>query len=288
MKLSTRCLIPALSALCLATPAVAAPGLWEVRDDDSAIWIFGSFHILPAGLEWRTEQFDSILADADKIVFEADVRLAAMAEVGGEAFARGIYVDGTLLTDVIDEDLERQLRDFAGEIGMQLGPVLAMRPWMATNTISIAALAAEGYNEQGVEFELQPEIDDDRLVFLETGEQQLDVLAGAPEDEQVAMLKSTLDEMHTLPKVMDKMLGHWSAGTADMMADMFLMEMGGFETDFLDRLIYDRNRNWMAPLETMLAENEQNLVIVGAAHLVGDDSVLDLLEKAGYSVERIQ
>ncbi|WEK06385.1 MAG: TraB/GumN family protein [Candidatus Devosia phytovorans] len=288
MKLSPRCLIPALAALGLASPALAAPGLWEVRDQDSVLWIFGSFHILPEGLEWRTELFDTILADADKVVFEADVGPQAMAAVGGAAFARGIYVDGTLLTDVIGDDLEVQLRDYAGEVGLQLGPILAMKPWMATNTLSVAALAAEGYNEQGVELLLQPEIERDRLVFLETGKQQLDVLAGAPEEEQVAMLQSTLDEMHTLPKVMTKMLDHWSAGTADLLADMFLMEMGGFETAFMDRLIYDRNRNWIPPLEAMLEENQNNLVIVGAAHLVGDDSVLDLLEKAGYTVERVQ
>ena len=38
----------------------------------------------------------------------------------------------------------------------------------------------------------------------------------------------------------------------------------------------------------MLAQDRENLVIVGAAHLIGDGSVLDLLEKAGYDVERIQ
>lgn len=288
MKLSTRCLLPALAALGLASPALAAPGLWEVRDDDSVLWIFGSFHILPEGLDWRTELFDTVLQDADKVVFEADVGPQAMAEVGGEAFARGIYVDGTLLTDVIGADLEAQLRDYAGEIGLQLGPILAMKPWLATNTISVAAMMAEGFSEQGVELQLQPELDMERMVFLETGEEQLDVLAGASEEEQVAMLQATMDEMPNLPKVVTKMLSHWSNGTTEVMADMFLMEMGGFETAFMDRLIYDRNRNWIPPLETMLAENENNLVIVGAAHLVGEDSVLDLLEKAGYAVERVQ
>ena len=45
------------------------------------------------------------------------------------------------------------------------------------------------------------------------------------------------------------------------------VEMGGFETAFLDRLIYARNRKWLGPLESMLAENRENMVIVGAAHL---------------------
>lgn len=288
MKLSTRCLIPAFAALGMTAPALAAPGIWEVRDDDSKIWLFGSFHILSEGLEWRTELFDSVLADADKVVFETDTGPKAMAKIGADAFVRGIYVDGTLLTDVIDDDLEAQLREQARLIGMQLGPVLAMKPWMATNAISVAALAADGYGQEGVEFQLQPDLPPERLAFLETGDQQLEVLAGAPEDEQIAMLKSTLDELDTQAKVMDKMIHSWANGTPERLAQMFMVEMGGFETAFLDRLLYARNRNWIAPLETMLADNQQNLVVVGAAHLIGDGSVLDLLEQAGYQIERIQ
>lgn len=288
MKLSTRHLLPLIASIGLAAPAHAAPGLWEVRDADSSIWLFGSFHVLPEGTEWRTEKFDGILADADKVVFETDISPTAIAQIGGAAFARGIYTDGTLLTDVIDDDLEAQLRDEAALIGMQLGPVLAMKPWMATNVISVAALAGSGYDQQGVEFILEPEIAPERLAFLETGDEQLEVLAGASEDEQIAMLKATLDELDTLPKLMEKMVGNWADGTPERLAEMFLMEMGGFETAFLDRLLYARNKNWMTPLETMLADNQENLVVVGAAHLIGDGSVLDLLEKAGYTVERVQ
>jgi uncharacterized protein YbaP (TraB family) len=288
MKLSVRHLIRAVVMLGLTMPVHAAPALWEVRDSDSAIWLFGSFHILPEGTPWRTPLFDKILADADGVVLETDIGPVAMAEIGAAAFARGIYVDGTLLTDVIDDELETQLRQHAENIGMPLGPVLAMRPWLATNAIAIAALAAEGFADQGVEYALQPELADERLTFLETGSQQLDVLAGAPEDEQIALLRATLDELGELPKLMTKMLTSWSNGTPDELSELFLMEMGGFDEAFMERLIYARNRAWMAPMRAMLASNEENLVIVGAAHLIGDGSVLDLLQDAGYRIERIQ
>ena len=94
-------LLGLLMGISAAAPAVAAPAMWEVRDADSVIWLFGSFHVLPENLEWRTPLFDQTLADADKIVFEADVRPGAMAELAAEAFARGIYTDGKLLSDFI-------------------------------------------------------------------------------------------------------------------------------------------------------------------------------------------
>ena len=290
MKPTARCLLAAMAALLplISLPAWAAPAMWEIRDEDSAIWLFGSFHVLPEDTVWRTDLFDSILGDAERVVFEADVRPSAVAQLGAEAFVRGVYVDGTMLTDGLDETIEGQLRDKAAAIDLPMGPILAMRPWMATNTITLQALAVQGYRAEGVEFLLQPQLPEARLGFLETGGQQLDVLAGAPEAEQIAMLTTTLQQLDALPKLMDKMLASWTDGTPENLGDLFLMEMGGFETAFLDRLIYARNRNWMTPLEAMLAENQENLVIVGAAHLIGDGSVLDLLDRAGYEVERIQ
>lgn len=278
----------ALTGLCLIGQACAAPAMWEIRDGDSAIWLFGSFHVLPEGAAWRTELFDQVLAEADRVVFEADVRPAAVAQVGAEAFVRGIYTDGSILTASLTPEIEAELRDKAAAISLPMGSIMAMRPWMATHTITLQALVAEGYDAKGVEFLLQPELADTRLSFLESGAEQLDVLAGAPEDEQVAMLVATLQQLDGLPKLMDKMLSNWTQGTPEALGDLFLMEMGGFETAFLDRLIYARNQRWMTPLETMLAENQDNLVIVGAAHLIGEGSVLDLLEQAGYDIERIQ
>lgn len=272
----------------VSLPVLAAPAMWEIRDDDSTIWLFGSFHVLPEGTAWRTELFDGVLTEAQQVVFEADIRPAAVAQLGAEAFVRGVYVDGTLLTDRLDDAVESLLREKAAAIGLPMGSILAMRPWMATNTITIQALAAEGYRADGVEFVLQPDLQEGRLGFLESGLQQLDVLAGAPEDEQVAMLAATLEQLEALPKLMDKMLDSWVDGTPEALGDLFLMEMGGFEEAFLDRLIYQRNRNWMMPLEAMLAQDQENLVVVGAAHLIGAGSVLDLLEDAGYEVERIQ
>lgn len=276
------------TCLCLAGPAAAAPALWSVSDDDSQIFLFGSFHILPPDADWRSLVFEQALADADTVVFETDIGPVAQAEIGAKAFARGMYVDGTLLSDVIGAPLDAKLRAEVATIGMPIGTLLAMRPWMAANAISVAALMSEGYSLEGVEMALYPEIAAERMVFLETGDEQLDVLAGAPEAEQIAMLEATLAQMDDLPKVMDKMVHNWLNGTPDRLADLFLMEMGGFEAAFMDRLIYARNQNWIAPLETMLAENTEAMVIVGAAHLIGDGSVIDLLGEAGYRVERVE
>jgi uncharacterized protein YbaP (TraB family) len=267
---------------------MAAPAMWEVRDEDSVIWLFGSFHVLPPDLDWRTPLFDQTLARADKIVFEADVRPQAMGAIGAEAFLRGVYTDGTLLTDVIDDVAEGKLRAVAEELSLPVGSLLAMRPWFAALTISSGATTAIGYTEVGVEYVLQPELPPERQVYLETGNQQLDVLSSAPDAEQVAMFTATLDEIDGMAKVLDKLTSNWVEGTPERLADLFLDETGSYGGAFLERLIYARNREWIPALQSMLAANDEALVIVGAGHLVGDGSVIDLLERSGYQVVRIQ
>ena len=280
------------SGLALATlsalPALGAPAIWRVSDSNSSIHLFGSFHVLPEGIEWRTPLFDQLLEAADTVVFETDIGPLAQAEIGAKAFVRGIYADGTLLTDVIGDETEARLRSVSAEYGVPVGSILAMRPWMAANTISVAAMAQAGYGLQGVEVTINPEIAPERLAFLETGDEQLDVLSGAPEDEQIAMLEATLEQMDILDKVMEKMMKHWMAGTPDQLGHLFLMEMGGYETAFMERLIYARNRNWLAAPEQFLAGDTNALVVVGAAHMIGEGGVTDLLAQAGYAVERVQ
>jgi uncharacterized protein YbaP (TraB family) len=53
-------------------------------------------------------------------------------------------------------------------------------------------------------------------------------------------------------------------------------------------MVRDRNAKWVTAITGLLADNHQDLIVVGAAHLSGDGSVIDLLGKAGFTVQRIQ
>lgn len=281
------CLLIPLSALGFAAPAVAEPALWKVSDEDSRIWLFGSIHIMPEGQDWRTPAFDQILAKADRVYFETDMRPEQQALVAAEAYVRGIYTDGTLLTDVLDDSQEKLLRDVATEIGLQLGPVLAMRPWMAAQAVTGPILLSSGFLSEGVELQVLPEIGAGKMGYFETGSQQLDVLASGPETADVAMLMQALETVPTMKQSLFEMLDMWMGGDVEQLNTLMVGELTGVE-GFADRLLYERNVNWVAPIETMLAQNEATLVIVGAAHLAGERGVPALLEHAGYTVERVQ
>jgi uncharacterized protein YbaP (TraB family) len=283
-------LLPCLfvaAALASTAPATAAPAIWKVSDEDSRIWLFGSIHLMPEGQQWRTDAFDQVLLKADRVYFETDMSAEQQAAIGAEAFVRGVYTDGTLLTDLLDDAQEKVLREVAADIGLPLGPVLAMRPWMAAQAITAPLLAKSGFIGEGVELQLLPEIDPERRGAFETGTQQLDVLAGGPEEADIAMLMQALATIPEMENSLFEMLDLWAGGDVDQLDELMINQLAGIE-GMANRLLYERNRNWVPLIEAMLADNETSLVIVGAAHLSGEEGVPTLLERAGYTVERVQ
>ena len=54
-----------------------------------------------------------------------------------------------------------------------------------------------------------------------------------------------------------------------------------------DALLVERNRNWVGKIAELTQSSEDILVVVGAMHLVGDNSVLAMLEEQGIGSRQI-
>lgn len=269
--------------------AQAAPAIWKVSDEDSSIWLFGSIHLLPPGTEWRTDLFENLIEEADRVYFETDLGPGAQSKIIALTMERGFARDGRLLNQRISDKLMGKVRSAAERFAVPVPTLLAMQPWMAASTISVSALVQAGYDPNaGVDTELQLEIPVERQGFLETAEQQIEVLAGGSEADQIIMLEATLAEAERIVTMIDDMKEAWVAGTPETLAELFLAEMGAYGDGFMDRLIIDRNRNWVEQIDVMLADNEAAFLVVGAGHLVGEHSVVKLLEQQGFSSERVQ
>ncbi|HWV19692.1 MAG TPA: TraB/GumN family protein [Devosia sp.] len=276
-------------ALAFAGAPQAAPAIWKVSDADSSIWLFGSIHLLPPGTEWRTDLFESLIDEADRVYFETDLGPEAQPRIIALSMERGFARDGRLLNHRIGDKLMGKVRSAAERFAVPVPTLLAMQPWMAASTISISALVQAGYDPSaGVDSELQMGIPAERQGFLETAEQQIDIIAGGSEEDQIIMLQATLSEVERIVTMIDEMKQAWLAGTPETLAELFLAEMGAYGEGFMERLIVERNKNWAEQIEVMLAENEAAFLVVGAGHLVGEHSVVKLLEQQGFSSERVQ
>ncbi|MBD8064903.1 TraB/GumN family protein [Devosia sp. PTR5] len=277
-----------LPLLCGVTAAEGAPALWKVSDGNSAVWLFGSVHVLPPNTEWRTPAFDHILAEAEKVYFETSVAPEAQPAILAATLGAGMATDGILLTDRLPADLSKSVRKLAARYDLPMASLLAMRPWFAAVTLSAAATAGSGFDlASGVDVQLQQEVSPERQGFFETAQDQIGILAGPDDTAGVEMLRSMLGEIDDTAESMDGLVDAWLAGTHTL-GELFMAEVGGYGDDLKQRLVDDRNRAWAGQISTMLARDEEALIVVGAGHLVDDISVVHLLEKRGYTSERVQ
>ncbi len=283
-------LIVPLSAMLLSVGSVqAAPALWKVSDENSSIYLFGSVHLLPPGLQWRTAKLDKVISKVDRVYFESDISVDAQIALTPLSYELGFIRDGRLLSERIGPELTDQLRDVAEAYNVPMPFLLTMQPWMAATTLSVAGLTYTGYDQLlGVEHVLSAEIPRERQGFLESAEQQLGFLADGTEEEQIEMLRATIASMDRMTAEIDEMVDVWLDGDPEKVGAIFMSQMGEMGEGMTARLIDERNHNWTNQIVDMLNRNETALLVVGAGHLVDDISVVRLLEERGFISARVQ
>lgn len=272
------------------TQAPGAPALWTVSDSDTTVHLFGTVHILKPETEWRTPQFDAMFETTDAVYFEADVSSPQAARDMARLVPQlGIYTDGKRLSDVLDSDEEREVEEAMDYIGVPMSAIEPMKPWLATVQLSVQALVKQGYSpDSGVETVLTEaaEAAGKELRFLETGEQQLRFFADMSQEDQVEFLVASAVQIEENPELLDTLVAEWAQGDVEeighIMADPEVMG----SQHVYDVLIVERNANWVDQITALMeAEAGTFLIAVGAGHLAGEDSVVEMLRADGFEVD---
>ena len=284
----------AFSASCAAQEATVAetmpagaqpgPALWQVSDEDTNVYLFGTVHVLPKNVEWFDGRIERAFNSSDELVTEIALDDAAgMQQVITEkAMLQG---EETLRELMTDED-RQQFEAALGQFGIPPQTFDRMEPWMAAMTLSILPLQASGYSaESGVELALGGRASDKTRGALETIEEQIGLFDTLPMDAQLTYLDETVEAIPEGPAKLQQMIAEWLEGDADRLAEMMNDEMD--DPELYARLLTDRNANWAEWVDERMASPGNIFVAVGAGHLAGSGSVQEMLEERGYEVKRV-
>jgi uncharacterized protein YbaP (TraB family) len=121
---------------------------------------------------------------------------------------------------------------------------------------------------------------------LESLATQIGVFDGLPMEAQRALLEQTLAELESPTEMMHELVAAWRDGRLDTLSSTLMQDFEQFP-GLYNALVVERNRRWIDTLETLLTSAERHLVVVGALHLVGEDSVVALLTARGLTVTPI-
>jgi uncharacterized protein YbaP (TraB family) len=282
---------PLLAALGLALCANAAAReghvLWTVAGEHNTVYLLGSIHVLRAEDGGLPAAADEAYADAEQLVMEIDMddALAQPAALVGTMQRTALLPEGQTLRGLLGADYAR-VQEHAESAGLDLAMFDGYAPWFVGILLMSAELAKRGFDPQlGIEQTLVARATSDRkpIQGLETAEQQFAVLGGLTLEQQKRFLLMTVEDVEQIDDEIGAMLDAWKSGDTQRLADL-LSE--GFEEfpELYRPLTEDRNRAWIAPLTDLLDDKDDYLVVVGALHLVGRNSVVDLLRQRGYTV----
>lgn len=282
---------------CMTVPAELTaselgPPLWSISDADSTVYLFGTFHALPADTKWKSDTFLTAMAASSVTVTEVDaVSADAQAALQQLVGAYGLNPPGVTLSSVLGEDRAARLFETAAEFGIPPQALEPLRPWLAILSLTQAANASFGFDTaSGVEAGVLAIASEegDRVEHLESVERQIKALASLDDQEMLANFDASLAEIENLETQLSAGLDAWLAGDTNGLYNVLLADSRAVSPGAFDVIFVQRNREWVDSILALLAREENVFVAVGAGHLVGDDSVIDMLSEEGLATRRLQ
>ena len=268
-------------------PVQAHPALWKLSDHDTTIYLLGTIHLLPPGIDWLNGPLAYALDHSDTLMTELPD--LPPGDVAAALLKHGTLPAGKSLRQMMSEKQRTQLEATLTSLGLPLTIFDRKKPWVAAATLPILQLQKAGYNlESGVEHALTKRVTPlgKARGGLETADfqfGQFDVLTDA---QQLEYLGAVLDALPQINGEITTMVGNWSRGDAAALAAQ--LNADSDSPVLAEALIFSRNRNWAAWIETRMKTPGTVFLAVGAGHLGGQGSVQEVLAKHGFKAVRVQ
>jgi uncharacterized protein YbaP (TraB family) len=285
----------ALAFVLAAVPALAqSPAgensgttfMWKVERGQTTLYLLGSVHALKEDAYPLPQAIEAAFAEVEVAVFEIDLQDLTKAAI--KMMSAGSLENGRTLEEVVGPETWLEFETHVGGLGFNASLYQGMKPWMAALTLAAFELTKHGYlTAAGLDTYFSQRADEagkERLA-LETAAFQVSLFADLSPEHSLAFLRYTLEDLDAMIPEMDRLYRDWRVGKVEAVEEALLE---GFEEfpDLFKKMVSDRNHAWMTQIEKLLAGDRNAMVVVGSAHLVGNEGVVNLLREKGYTVEQ--
>ena len=253
--------IPAVPSSAQAEPG---PALWMIKDADTTIYLFGTFHALDPNSSWFSSNIRTAFNASDELVLETLVPedptalhavLARNTGMKEPKVGEPVYGGGSAPSFVAS----------AGQ-AMTAGRQVGMSVDNGADFVLRRAAEASGKPVEG----------------LESFEFQLNMFRTLPPSPPQA----TTHAGAGLPGFMGGLQSAWKRGDSSD----FLKLLGTMRTESpqtYETLFVSRNANWAGWIANRMAQPGTVFIAVGTGHLVGPDSVQQQLAVRGFTSARV-
>ncbi|PWT86409.1 MAG: hypothetical protein C5B57_01120 [Blastocatellia bacterium] len=275
--------------LAQANAASARDFLWKVTGKTGSVYLVGSVHLLTQDFYPLSAAFERAFAESDLLVEETDFGELTSPQAQMLMLSRGMLPSNQSLDKVVSPATFAKISARATQLGVPIEPLKRFKPWMLALTLAALEWQKAGFDvEYGLDkhFYDRARKDNKRVEGLETAAFQISRFDGLSPDQQERLLAETLKDLDSEMANISKIAEAWKSGDAQSIENIVLQDLKD-DTQMYQRLLVERNRNWMTKLDGLLTRPGRAFIVVGAAHLVGPDGLLVMLKSKGYEIEQM-
>ncbi len=262
--------------------------LWSVETERNTVYLLGSIHVLSGNSYPLPKAIENVYDCCEKIVFETDLDGMNGPASQKKMMTLGLYPEGQRLIQNISARTYGLLKDKVGATGLQMVQFDRFKPWLAALTLTSIELQKLGFDpNSGVDryFFNKAKKDKKEMIFLETNENQINLIAKMSRRNQELFLREALKELEVIGTMSSDMVKFWKSGDVDKLESIIKISFNEFP-DIYNRFFVQRNKRWILKIEKLMKHYDDVLIIVGSGHFVGADSIVELLRKKGYKVKK--
>lgn len=272
-------LVAMLFVIVSATASAAiTPALWKIEHQGKVSYLFGSIHFgqsswypLSTPIERAYAAADALVVELDMTIHQRDVRAAMMLP------------KGETLKQHLSQKAYSTLISYLNQQHIPEPAVASIKPWAVANMIAVLPYLKLGLDPNlGIDsqFLTRAKQDSKPVIELETVQFQIELLTTLFDNEN-----ALLDAIAMPDNIVVSLLSLWQQGE---LAAIERLVKNQLDRRKYQRLLVNRNRNWVNQLLTRLNDSDSLFIVVGVAHLIGADGVPALLTERGLKVTRVQ
>jgi uncharacterized protein len=261
--------------------------VWKVVKGENQLFIGGTLHVLSKSDYPLPAAFENAYRQSAMVVFEADMQKLQSPEFQQLLQSKIVYTDGRSLKTVLKKTTYDALERHMSSRGLPIANFEQLKPGMVAITLTLFELQRLGLVGTGVDefFNLKARTDGKTIGQLESAEKQLAFLSTLGDGREDALVAQTLSEIHELPQLMHSLKAAWRQGDRGKMKELAITPIKKDFPKVYQQLIVQRNMDWIPEIENLLATKEVEFILVGAAHLVGEEGILAQLAARGYTIQ---
>ncbi|MCL2175888.1 MAG: TraB/GumN family protein [Treponema sp.] len=261
--------------------------VWKVTKDGKTMYLGGSIHVLRNEDFPLPQEFEHAFYASELIALETDAEKIADPEVVEYIFSRVFLPGKTVLSDLLEPETYDLLAIYCLQNGFTIEQVAKIKPSMVVNMLIVQQMEKYGFAQEGVDmyFLVKAKEYEKQIYFLESVQSQIDIIVTMGDGYENEYVIYSLEDMENTEEGIETLVAEWKNGTSTSTEDA-LREMKNTWPNMYKSLITDRHDAWFPQIEKLFISGKTCFLIVGLAHMYGEDGLLTELEKSGYSIEK--